>query len=137
MIKSAWIRLVYLFYSLKLVSAIFYQFFYFSPNDSPSKTMKNVFLFHLKRSFRSQDIQAFVFPSPPLFLRVSHRFRGWSKINLKVYDVIHCLTKNLITHFVWYLEKEKRYGIETLSIDRVLNKEHFYGNYLNKFDDVI
>ena len=30
---------------LKLVSAIFYQFFIFSPNDSTSKTMKNVFYF--------------------------------------------------------------------------------------------
>ena len=29
--------------SLKLVSAIFYQIFIFSPNDSPSKPMKNVF----------------------------------------------------------------------------------------------
>ena len=28
---------------------------------------------------------------------------------------------------VLYLEKEKRYDIENLSIDRVLNKEHFYG----------
>ena len=41
---------------------------YFSPNDSPSKTIKNVFLFHLKSSFRSRDIQVFVFPSSPLFL---------------------------------------------------------------------
>ena len=31
------------FYSLELVSAIFYQMFIFSPKDSPSKTMKNVF----------------------------------------------------------------------------------------------
>ena len=31
--------------SLKLVSAIFYQIFIFSPNDSPSKAMKNVFYF--------------------------------------------------------------------------------------------
>ena len=31
--------------SLKLVSAIFYQIFIFSPNDNPSKTMKNVFYF--------------------------------------------------------------------------------------------
>ena len=31
----------------------------------------------------------------------------------------------LIIHFIWYLEKEKRYDIETLFIDRVLNKEHF------------
>ena len=30
---------------LKLVSAIFYQIFIFSPNDSPSKTMKSVFYF--------------------------------------------------------------------------------------------
>ena len=31
--------------SLKLVSIIFYQIFIFSPNDSPSKTMKYVFYF--------------------------------------------------------------------------------------------
>ena len=30
---------------LKLVSAIFYQIFIFSPNDSPSKTMKKFFYF--------------------------------------------------------------------------------------------
>ena len=30
---------------LKLVSAIFYQFFIFSPNDIPLKTMKDVFYF--------------------------------------------------------------------------------------------
>ena len=36
---------VALFYCvpLKLVSAIFYQIFIFTPNDSPSKTMKSVF----------------------------------------------------------------------------------------------
>ena len=28
---------------LKLVSAIFYQILFFSPNDSPLKTIKNVF----------------------------------------------------------------------------------------------
>ena len=42
-------------------------------------------------------------------------FREWLKINLKTYDVINCLNKNLITRFIWYLEKEKRYDIETLS----------------------
>ena len=31
--------------SLKLVSAIFYQIFIFAPNDSPLKTIKNVFHF--------------------------------------------------------------------------------------------
>ena len=54
---------------LKLVSTIFYEIFIFSPNDSPSKTMKNVFLFHLKSSFQSQNIHFFVifFPSFPNF----------------------------------------------------------------------
>ena len=32
-------------FCLKLVSAIFYKFFIFSPNDSPSKAVKNVFYF--------------------------------------------------------------------------------------------
>ena len=50
---------------LKLVSAIFYQIFIFTPNCSPLKTMNNIFLFHLKSSFRSRDIQIFViFPLP-------------------------------------------------------------------------
>ena len=30
-------------------------------------------------------------------------------------------------HFVWYLEEEKMYDIETLSIYRLLNKENLYG----------
>ena len=47
-----------------------------------------------------------VFPS---FSPVRHCFTGWSIINLKVYDVVSCLNKNLITHFISYLEKEKRY----------------------------
>ena len=108
--------------------------FYFSSNDSPSKTMKNIF--HLKSSFRSRDIQVLVFPSSPLFLFLwfpFHCFRAWSMINLKVYDVINCLNKNLITHFVWYLEKEKSFDIETLPIDRVLNKEHFCWKSCRKY----
>ena len=117
---------------LKLVPAIFYQVFYFSSNDSPLKIMKNVFLFDLKISFRSWDIQVLVFSSFPLFLPVRHCFRGWSKKNHKVYDVINCLNKNLIKHFVWHLEKETRYDIETLSIDRVLNKEHFHRKIMQK-----
>ena len=65
----------------------------------------------------------------PIFLPVRHCFRGCSKINLKVYEVIYGLNKTLGTHFIWYLGKKKRCDIETLSIDRVLNKEHFYGKY--------
>ena len=37
-----------------------------------------------------------------------------------------CLNKNSITHSVWYLEKEKWYDTETLSIDGVSNKEYFF-----------
>ena len=118
-----------------LLSKVWVRYFlsniYFSQNESPSKT-ENCFSFHLKSSFRFRDIQIFVFLSSPLFFPVSHCFRGWSKKNLKVYNVINCLNKNLITHFVWYLEKEKKYDIETLSIDKVLNKEHFYGKVMQK-----
>ena len=52
--------------------------------------------------------------------------------NLKAYDVIYYLNKNLVIHFVWYLKKAKSYGIETLSIGRVLNKEYFYGKIMQK-----
>ena len=97
--------------------------FIFLPNDNPLKTRESDFYF-IKSSFCSQDIQIFVFPSSPLFLCVGHYFRGWSKINLKVDVTINCLKRNLITHFVC-LEKEKRYDIEALSIDRILNKERF------------
>ena len=88
-------------------------------------------LLHLKSSFRSQDTQIFIFLTSPQF-PLGHCFRGWLKINFKVYGIISCLKKNLITHFVWYLEKEKRYDIETLSIDRVLNKEHLYKKAMQK-----
>ena len=118
------------FIILKLVSAIFYQFVFLT-KWQPFKNYEKCFLFHLKSSFRSRDIQIFVFLSSPLFLPVSHCFRGWSKINLQVYDII-CINKNLITHFVWYLEKEKRYDMETLPIDRVLNKEHFPWKIMQK-----
>ena len=45
---------------------------------------------------------------------------------------MNCLNKNLITHFVWYFVKEKRYDIETLSSDRVLNKEHLHWKIMQK-----
>ena len=114
---------------LTLKDCVYYflSTFYFSPNDSPSKC----FVFHLKSSFCSRDIQIFVYSSSPLFFPVSHCFRGWFKKNLKVYDVINCLNKNLITH-AWYLEKEMRCDIETLSIDTVLNTEHFYGKIMQR-----
>ena len=117
--------------TLKLVSAIFNHVFVLHQMIAPQK-LRKIFLFHLRSSLFSQDIQIFVFLSSPLFLPVNHCFRGWSKINLKVYDIINCLNKNLITHFVWYLGKEKRYDSENLSIDRVLNKDNFYGKSCRK-----
>ena len=85
----------------------------------------------LKSSFRSRNIQFLVLSISPLFLPVSHCFVARSKTNLKVYDIINCLNENLIT-FHLYLEKEKSHGIETLPIDRVLRKEHFYGKIMQK-----
>ena len=65
-------------------------------------------------------------------ISVDAYLRGWSKKNPKVYDVISCLSKNLITHFVWYLEKEIWCDTETLSINRELSKEHFYRKTMQK-----
>ena len=110
----------------------FYQIFIFSPNDSPSKTMKNAFYFIKKALFSLEIIKFFYFCPSLSFLALSHCFRGWSKINLRVYDAISCLNKNLIQHFVCYLEKEKRYNTESLSIDGVSKKEHFYGKIMLK-----
>ena len=116
---------------LRLVCVHYSHQFFFLPNDSPSKTVK-CFLFHLKCSFRFWGIQIFVFLSFRHFLPVGDCLREWSKINLKVYDIINCLNKNSIIHFVWYLEKETRYDIETLSTDGVLDKENFYGKIIQE-----
>ena len=51
---------------LKLVSAILYQIFIFSPNDNPLKTMKNVFYFIWKALFILQIFNfLWLFPSFP------------------------------------------------------------------------
>ena len=117
--------------SCKACACYFLSNFYFSPKDSPSKTTKKFFI-SSKKLFFSQDIQIFVFLPSHLFFHISHCFRSWSKKILKVYDVINCLNKKLITHFVWYLDKEIRRDIETLSIERVVNKEHFDGKIMQK-----
>ena len=55
-------------YSLKLVSTIFYQIFIFPPNDSPLKTIKNVFYFIEKAIFVSRYLNfCDFFPSFPHF----------------------------------------------------------------------
>ena len=117
----------YPLFSLKLASAIFYHIFIFHQMKNVEKwKLWKMFFISSKKLFSFLRYSNYVFPSSPLFFPVSHCFRGWSNKNLKVYDVIISLNKNLITRFVWYLEKEISYDIETLSIDRVLNKEHFF-----------
>ena len=116
---------------LKLKSAIFYDFFIFCRMLALQKLWK-MFFISSKKLFRFSRYSDFCISVFPSFSPVSHCFRGWSKINLKVYDIINCLNKNLITHFVWCLGREKRYDIETLSIDRVLSKEHFYWKIMQK-----
>ena len=115
----------------KLVAAIFFIFAFFTKWQS-FKNDERYFLFHLKSSFPSRDNQIFVFPPSPIFFPVCHCLRARPKINLKDSDVISCLNNKFMTHFVWYLEKEKRYDIETLAIDTVLNKEHFYEKIVQK-----
>ena len=52
--------------TLKLVSAIFIQIFNFSPNDSLSKTMKNIFYF-IQKALSVLEIFRFLYFRLPLF----------------------------------------------------------------------
>ena len=110
--------------SLKLVSTIFIKFLFFHQMIALQKLWK-MFFISSKKLFSFSRYSNFVFLSFPFFLPVGNCFSGWSKINLQVHDVINCLNKNSIMHFIWYLENEKRYDIETLSIDGISDKEHF------------
>ena len=101
---------------LKLASAIFHQIFIFHQMIALQKLWK-IFFISSKKLFSFSRYSNFCISIFPTFLPASHWFRGCSKVNLTVYDVINCLNKNLITYFVWYLDKEERYDIETLSID--------------------
>ena len=70
---------------LKLVSAIFYQVFIFSPNDSPLKTMKNVFYFISKALF-VLEIFRFLHFFP--FLSTLSRFKRTNGRGI-IYDVMN------------------------------------------------
>ena len=92
--------------------------------------MTNAFYF-VKKAFsfsRYTDFYISLFPSfftcQPLL----------EKMKLSLSDVINWLDKNLKINFVWYLEKKSRSGIRTWSVDRVLNKAHFYGENLQRFE---
>ena len=110
---------------LKLVSAIFIKFLFFHQMITLRKLWKMLFI-------SSKKLFSFTISVFSLSLPVGHCFWGWSKVYLKVHDVINCLNKNSVTHFGWYLEKEKRYDIKTLSIDGVSDKEHFYRKIMQK-----
>ena len=107
---------IYLYIYLKLLSAIFYQNFIFHQIIALKKLWKMFFISSKKLfSFsRYSNFCIFIFPSTPFFV-VSHCLRGWFKKNPKAYEVTNCLNKNLITHYVWYLEEEIRCDTETLS----------------------
>ena len=94
-----------LFLKLKACVRYFLTNFYFSPNDSPSKTMKDVFSFQLKSSFCSRDIYFFVFPPSPLFLPVSYCFRAWSKINMQANPWHHKLFHIHLFFWIWEVWK--------------------------------
>ena len=121
----------FLFKNLKLVSVIFYQIFIFHQIMVLQK-LWNMFFYFIKKALFVLEIFKFLYFLLPLFFPVNHCLRGWSKKSLKIYDVINCLKKNLITYFVWYLEREIRCDIEVLSINRELNKEHFYVKIMQK-----
>ena len=116
---------------LKLVFAIFIKFLFFHQIIALQRLWE-MFFISSKKLFSFSRYSNFYILLSPLFFPVSHCFRGWFKKNLKVCDVMNYLNKNLITHFVWYLEKEIRCDIETLFIDGVLNAEHFYGKIMQK-----
>ena len=94
-----------------------------------SKALKRIwFLLHLKSSCLSRVI--FCFFWVPSYFTFGHWFRGWEKIKTKVFNVISYLNNNSITYFVWYLVKDKRYDIKTLSVERVSNNTIFSGKIM-------
>ena len=98
-----------MFTQLKLASAIFYQIFIFSRNDNPSKT-ENCFLFHLKSSFLSRDIQIFVIF---LFLSALSRHKRTNESGI-TYDVMIGLYKFACRCNFWNNSKTSLYYITKL-----------------------
>ena len=117
--------------NLKLASTIFIKFLFFHQLIALQKLWKMLFI-SSKKLFLFLKYSNFCISVLPSFSAVTHCFRGRSKINLKVYDVINCLNKNSVTHFVWYLQKKKRYDSGTLYIDGVSDKEHLYRKIMQK-----
>ena len=81
-------------YTLKLVSAIFCQFSISHQIIALQKLRKMLFI-SPKKLFSFSRYSNFCISIFPSFPPCQPLFRDWSKINLKVYDVINCLNKNL------------------------------------------
>ena len=65
------------------------------------------YFYFFANDYKKDKILNFLYFCHPFFFPFSHCFIGWSKINLKVYGIINCLNKNLMTHCwypVWYLD---------------------------------
>ena len=118
-------------FNLKLVSAIFYQFSFLHQMIALWKLWKMLFI-SSEKLFSFSRYSNFHISLLPSFSSCQPLLKRWSKINLKVYYIINCLIKNLIRDFAWYHQKEKNYDIQTSSIDRVLNKEHFSWKIMQK-----
>ena len=71
---------------LKLLFTIFYQIFISHQMIVLQKLWK-MFFISSKKLFSFSKYSNFCISAFPSFSPVSHCFRGWSKINLKVYDV--------------------------------------------------
>ena len=84
------------------MSAIFYQIFIFSPNDSHLKTMKNVFYFILNALFIF-EIFNFLYFHLPLFFSLSAI--ALEVDSRKIYDIIICLNKNMFCLISWARNK--------------------------------
>ena len=89
--NKIFIKIIHIFF-LKIYFFKWFCYIWTTINDSPSKTEKS-FLFHLKSSFRSRDIQIFVFfPHPFHFFQIQKDkwkwdnswFHGLACINFQV-----------------------------------------------------
>ena len=85
--------------SLKLVSTVFFFCFFFLHRMIVLKKLWKMFLI-LSKKLPSQDIQIFAFLSYPLTFPASQQSRTWSKITLKAYDIISCLSKTFTTYYL-------------------------------------
>ena len=81
---------------LKACVCYFLTIVYFYPNYSSSKTMKDVFYFIWKARFVLEILKFLYFRLPLFFLLSAIAL----ELDLKLYDVINCPNKSLITHFV-------------------------------------